>query len=254
MLTTVRYVLFTAMRDWLFVGILAAQLLILGASLFLGGTTLVEQKEAMLVYMGGASRIVLALGLIIFICFHLRSAFENKDIDLLLSRPLGRVSILMAYFLGFSVIALILVLVSMGLSAAIIGWITMHGWMAFFASLLCESLLVVAMSLFFGFVMHSATFAVMTSLGFYALARLVGFFLLSANAPSMLAVPIIGAWVKPSVTAFSWLIPRLDFFGESHWLLYGAAPGEIQTFVIQTLCYVPLLLCAASLDFRRKQF
>ena len=48
MLTSIRYVLITALRDWLFVGLLAGVVFATGISAVLGGTAFLEEQEQLL--------------------------------------------------------------------------------------------------------------------------------------------------------------------------------------------------------------
>lgn len=51
------------------------------------------------------------------------------------------------------------------------------------------------------------------------------------------------------------LVPRLDLFAQTRWLVYG--PGPVDSMIVlgaQTLLYVALLLLAAMFDLRRKRF
>ena len=88
MLTTIRYLLLTALRDWLFLALPLGVIAIMGLSLFLGSTSLVEEREMALVLSAGLSRIYIMIGLILFICFHVRLSFENREIEMFLSKPM----------------------------------------------------------------------------------------------------------------------------------------------------------------------
>jgi hypothetical protein len=84
MLTTMRYLLLTALRDKLFFALPTGVVMITALSLFLGGTSLVEQQEMAVVYSAGLGRIYIMVGLILFICFHVRRSFENREIEMLI--------------------------------------------------------------------------------------------------------------------------------------------------------------------------
>ena len=69
MWTTIRYVMLTAIRDRLFVGLIAG---IVGAALIagvLGHTAFLEQTEMALVFAAGAARMMLAVGLLCLALF-----------------------------------------------------------------------------------------------------------------------------------------------------------------------------------------
>jgi hypothetical protein len=63
-------------------------------------------------------------------------------------------------------------------------------------------------------------------------------------------------WLSELILMFtSILLPRLDLFAKSSWLIYGVTDVEDWFIVpIQSMIYIPLLLLMAIFDFRRKQF
>jgi hypothetical protein len=51
------------------------------------------------------------------------------------------------------------------------------------------------------------------------------------------------------------VIPRLDFFAKSQWLIYGAKSyDDLWLFLMQAGVFIPLLIAASVIDFKRKQF
>ena len=97
----IRYVLLTAVRDWLFIGLFAILIFACTISLFLGSTALSEQSSMQLVFLASSTRMILVVGMILFICFHIRRSFENREIDFLISRPISRSTLLFSYFFSF---------------------------------------------------------------------------------------------------------------------------------------------------------
>jgi ABC-type transport system involved in multi-copper enzyme maturation permease subunit len=105
----VRYILLTAQRDSLFLGLAASIIFASYVAFFLGSTAVVESGPTSLVYAAGISRMMLVLGLIVFICFHIRRSFENREIDLMIVHPISRTKFIFSYLLGYSLIALFFV-------------------------------------------------------------------------------------------------------------------------------------------------
>jgi hypothetical protein len=55
--------------------------------------------------------------------------------------------------------------------------------------------------------------------------------------------------------AVSSVIPRLDFFAKTEWLVYGITDSaEIVQYMLQALVFIILLLAVAIYDFQRKEF
>lgn len=254
MSTTLRYLLLTALRDRVFVAIAVMLLLIASLAAFIGNGALVEEPAAKLSFAGMATRLVYVFGIVLFVCFHVRRTYDNREIDMMLSRPVSRAGLVLAFYVGFAGLAMLLVPVA-ALVLRVAGHAPFDGLVLWIWSLALEGLLVTAIALFFALMINSATAAAIASIGLYVFGRMVG---------SVLGV-LTGAWLDITtpmarVTGFifkfvSTVMPRLDLFGQTSWLVYGSQGGLLDwAATIQTLIYVPLLLAMAIYDFERKQF
>ncbi len=252
MLTNIRYILITALRDRLFIGLLIGVLIATAISATLGSTAFIEEREMTITYASASARLILMVGMIVFVCFHIRSAFDTKEIDVILSRPISRTNLIISYWLGFSFVGLLLIL-PVVVIIAFIGANNFSGFLGWSVSLLLEMTLVVVLALFAAFTMRSAVTAVLGCMGFYVLSRMMAFFVFTSdsgifNDPKF----IVLRWL---LKAISTLLPRLDLFGKSEWLVYGFNSAlEWQLYVSQALIFIPLLIAATMIDFKRKQF
>lgn len=252
MLTNIRYILITALRDWLFIGLLIGILVATAISATLGSTAFIEEKETTLAFASSSARLILMTGLIVFVCFHIRNAFDTKEIDVILSRPISRSNLVISYWLGFSFVGLLLTIPVIAI-IAFIGVGNFAGFVGWAASVLLEMGLVVALALFSAFTMRSAVTAVLGCMGFYVLSRMMAFFVYASNSGMFNDQKFIV--LKWALQAISTLLPRLDFFAKSEWLVYGLLSSrDWQVYVAQAFIFVPLLLAATMIDFRRKQF
>ncbi len=253
MLTNIRYILITALRDWLFVGLLIGVLFATGISATLGGTAFLEEREMTVTFAAGSARLILMIGLIVFVCFHIRNAFDTKEIDVILSRPISRGNLVIAYWLGFALVALLLVIPVVGILALIGHFGQWGGFIGWAASLLLESGLVVALALFSAFTLRSATASVLACMGFYVLSRMMTFFVMTAESGMVHGKEYV--LLKYALEAISTIVPRLDLFTKSEWLIYGFnASQDWIVFIAQAAIFIPLLLLASIADFKRKQF
>lgn len=257
MIPIIQYTLLTALRDRLFIGLFIAILCAVTISFFLGSTALVEQEQMSIAYAAGSSRLTVIAGLVLFICFHVRRSFDNKEIDLILSRPISRVTFVMSYWAGFAMLSLILTL-----PAILLVWMfttpDMIGLLCWGASLIAEGMLMGAFALVASLMMRSAVASVLGCAGFYLLSRMMGFLVMIVNKPSVLnfdtneKTTFIMGWLLKTISV---ALPRLDLYGKTSWLLYGIDTAQnIWIFQIQSLVYIPLLLGMAIWDFKRKQF
>lgn len=255
MLPILRYTLLTAKRDWLFIGLIIMLLMAYGLSVFMGSTALVEAQQTTLTYFAGTGRIILITGLILFICFHIRRSFENREIESLLSKPLSRAEFILGYWFGFFILAVLatlpLLLVMSILLKPDIGGLLLWG-----GSLILEAAIMVAFALLAALILGSAVSAVMGCAAFYLISRLIGFFIAAINNPSaLMSSGIPGKIMEFVLQVISIILPRLDQYAQSKWLVYGIAEqSDIWVFPLQSLIFIPLLLFMAMYDLKRKQF
>ncbi len=254
MWTNIRYILITAVRDRLFVGLLGALVLAAVISRAMGYTAMLEPEQMTLTLSAAISRMILAVGLIVFVCFHVRHAFDSKEIDVLLSRPISRANLVLSYWLGFALIAMLLVLPVYAI-LYINGLLNLQGYLNWSASLLLEMFMVVAISLFAAFTLSSAVSSVLASLGIDVWSRMLGFFVAKAENGVLFSDADVNNTLEYMIDGISLIIPRLDFFGKSNWLVYGIELNwEHFLYVAQAGVFVPLLIVLTIIDFKRKQF
>jgi hypothetical protein len=241
------YVLLTARSDRL---VWALPLLMLAAALcagFLGSAAAVEGAEMTLGFAGFALRLIAVLGLALFACFQLRRAYDSREIESMLARPVSRAGFCTAWFLGLLVMAVLI-----ALSAALVLGLTAHPalpWLlAWTVGLAGELAVLAAASLFFGLLLSSASAAALSVLGFYALARLAGTWAAIAAAGEA------GDAAGGGIRAIAALVPRLDMLAASGWLVQGPPPPAVcGLLAAQVAVYAALLVGATIFDFRRKE-
>lgn len=90
MYSILKYVLKNGLRDRLYAGLLLTTIIAFAVSIFLGSTMMVEKDQSSLVYALGSFRTILALGMILFVGITVARAFENKEIEFILSKPVSR--------------------------------------------------------------------------------------------------------------------------------------------------------------------
>ncbi len=202
--------------------------------------------------MATATRLIRVVGLVLFVCFYLRRSFESREVELMLSRPISRTAFVLAHVISFILLALVAAVIA----ATVVGAVARpepEALLRWGLSLWLECSIMVLTALFFSLALPSAVANVMACFGFYVLSRMIG--LLTGIAQSTghdsLALRLVGR----AMEAISIVIPRLDLFGQTSWLVYGVG-GEIGFSVIalQALVYAPLIVAAAVFDMKRWQF
>jgi len=248
------YVLKAAARDKLFFSIIGAILIITSLSLFMSSTAVLEKQQFNLVYLAGSLRFVGVLGLILFVVFFIRRSFESKDIEFLLSRPINRLTLVLSYALAFSVIALLITL-AQSVCVFLVGHETLHsGFYLWAGSILAENIVMVNVAFFISMVITSQTLAALCVLGFYVLSRLMGSILgiIYSGKASIIDIPALD-YIMQFISA---LMPRLDLFGQTSWLIYGYPDsGPALGFVLlQLATFTLVVICLTAIDLMRRQF
>lgn len=254
MYSILKYIFLTATRDWLYVGLFLLLLAAFGISVVLAGTALVETNAMATSYIAGASRMILAIGMILFVCFHIRRSFDNKEVEFILSKSISRHKFIFAYLLGFSLVASII----LALTIAPLFFIQLGGFGLFYwsLSLFLEIIILISFATLASLILRSAISAVLASLGFYIISRMMGFFVLTIKLPKSFAdLSTADGIMKSLLKVLSVAFPRLDLFANSEWLIYGVTDfSNITLIIVQSLIYIPLMIFMSFYDFNNKQF
>lgn len=253
--TTIKYIFYTAIRDWLFAGIIGALTLSIFLSHFLGSTVMIE-KDVMLTELTSASaRAVLIVGMIVFVCFHVRRAFENKEVELMLSRPISRGNFILGYWLGFCLVA-ILILSAVAIFLLLVAQYNPEGLSLWVVTMCFEIMIITAFAVFASIILKSSVSSVLLCFGFYIISRMMGFFSYVLEKNYATDVLSFEFFSQKIIWLTSYLLPRLDLFSQSKWLSYGIDVTSTDWLlpILQSLIYIPILLVFAALDFNRKEF
>ena len=254
MFSILKYILLTAVRDRLYVGLSIILLAAFGISCALGNSSLIENSQATTAYVAGFSRMIFAVGMILFVCFYVRKSFDNREIEFILSKSISRHNFILAYLIGFILVALLIIVPLTILLFLIKANIVGLGYWSI--SLFLEALIIITFSLLAALILKSAVSAVLASLGFYILSRMMGFFVLTIEIPKNITDfsstnRILHVVLKSISVAF----PRLDLYCKSDWLIYGLNDfSNLYIIIGQSIIYIPLMIFMAFFDFNRKQF
>ncbi|MDA0901966.1 MAG: hypothetical protein O3B09_00960 [Proteobacteria bacterium] len=254
MISILKYIFLTASRDWLYLGLLIILVAAFGISSLLGSTALAEQQEMSIVYISGSSRMILAIGIILFVCFHIRRSFDNKEVEFALSKSISRHKFILSYLLGFILVGLIILLPIITL--LFFSNVDKIGLLYWSLSIIFELLIIMTFSILASLILSSAVSAVLASLGFYVISRMMAFFVFTAKIPQTTnEIANTQLFLKALLKFLSAIFPRLDLFAKSDWLIYGVSNfSEINIIIAQSLIYIPLLIFMSFYDFSKKQF
>ena len=203
-------------------------------------------------FSAGSIRILNAVGLVLFIVFFIRRSFEVRDIEFMLSRPVGRIKLVTSYAAGFSVLAIGMGVLSGLCVMALSPHLISEGHVLWTISLIVENIIMVNVALFFSMILTSAASGVFATMGFYILARMMSQILgIIDSGKSGDDFHVMELMMQ----IISSLMPRLDLMAQTSWLIYGTEQTISYGFVIAQGCvYGSLILIAALIDMWRREF
>ncbi len=255
MTSTLRFILLTAVRDRLFVAMAVAIVILTLLSAFFADQSVTESGAAAASFAGFAIRLVVIGGLVMFVALHVRRGFDNKDLLLILSRPISRHGVILAYWLGFMAVASLLVLLA-GLALFAATGPNTAGLGLWLASLWLETAIMTAFTLFFALTLSGVVAIALGAFAFYLLARTIGILLAIAGSEFRSFSDAASQGAEDVTEWIALILPRLDLFGDSAWLVYGPGEGggeRLALLGLQAVLYTGLILIAAMHDFERKR-
>lgn len=247
-----RYTLLEALRNrllWLALILVATGL---AFTQFLQQVAITESNEIQAALLASLLRIGAVFMLAGFVVTSLVREFNDKVMELILSRPLRRSSYFFGKLAGFAAVALALALIFCLPLALFAPAARVALWGL---SLACELLLVAAFALFCVFSLTQVLSALAAVAGFYVLARSISALQIMAANPLTDELSLGQRVVNFVIDAIAFLLPGLDRMTQTAWLIYAAPTAtEMAQLLAQTAAYALLLCGAALFDLQRKNF
>ena len=221
-------------------------------ALFLGEIAITETRQIQSGILAAFLRIAIVLILTLFTISSMVRDLNDNTVLIYLSLPLKRSVFLLGKFSGYAFVAICLC----SLAACTLGLFTPFSSVWPWAiSLFLESLLMVAFGLVCSLSLAHIPAAFAAVLGFYFLSRSIGAIVLMAHGPIILNDSIGQSVMTQVVEGLAFLLPTLDRFTRSEWIIHGQADlVEWSTILPQTIIYLVLLFSVALFDFYRKNF
>ena len=245
-----RYTVLEAWRNRLIVIVLTATALLFLLSVFARELVVAESSRLQVAVLASALRLASVFLVGLYILNGLTREFNDKVAELMLSLDLPRPAYLLGKFTGFAFIALAVATIAtvpvalLAPSASALAW---------GCSLGLELLIVAAVSVFCITTFTQLLSATAFVAAFYLLGRSITAIQLMSSASLVEggAGQKAGEWLADGM---AFLLPRLDTFTQTSWLIDGVAPASLGSACAQSAIYVVLLLAAAIFDFYRKNF
>ena len=247
-----RYTLLEARRNrllWLALILVAGGL---AFTQFLQQVAITESNQIQAALLAAVVRFGAVFMLASFVVTSMVREFNDKVMELVLSRPLRRSSYYFGKLAGYAAVALALALVS---SLPLALFAPMPQVALWGLSLACELLIVTAFALFCVLSLTQVISALAAVAGFYLLSRSISALQIMAANPLSDGPSLGQQLVNLIIDAIAFLLPGLDRMTQTAWLIYKEpTPTEITQVLAQTAVYVLLLCGAALFDLQRKNF
>jgi len=249
-LAIAQFTLLEALRTRLLWLALAALGSLALASLFVQQLAIAESARVQTGFLAATVR----LAVVFVLCLHVASSmareFNDKGIELLLSLDLPRPGYFFGKLLGFGGAALLVA----GMATLALAWLAPDPGVALWgASLACELLLVVALTLFCALTFAQIMPAVSFVAAFYLLARSIGAIRLISGSELLPQQEWTQRTLGWLVDGLSLLLPDLGRFTSTAWLVDGSDGLPAIAFVAaQTAIYGTLIVLAGLFDLYRK--
>ena len=250
-LIVARFTFLEAIRNRLFTLVIVGLICILGLTEFIGDLTVTETRAIQSALTASGLRLF-AVGIVgLFVVTSMVREFNDKGFEMLLSLSLTRAGYYFGKFSGFMLLS---VVIAVAASLILLIYSPMPDVLAWFFSLLCELLIVIALSLLCLFTFNSITTAFTAVITFYLLSRSMYVIQLLSASPLLVSRAFSKEFMDFLIKAIGYVLPDLNLFTRSDWLVYGVHYENMLPVITQTVIYLALLIAAGLFDLYRREF
>ena len=163
-----RFTFLEAVRNRLFTLVIVGLVCILGLTEFIGDLAITETRAVQSSLTASGLRFFAVCVVGLFVVTSMVREFNDKGFEMLLSLSMTRVSYYFGKFAGFALLSIVIITAA---SLILLLYSPAVDVLIWFISLLCESLIIIALSLLCLFTFNSITTAFTALIAFYLLAR-----------------------------------------------------------------------------------
>lgn len=246
-----RFTFLEAVRNRLFSLVIVGLVCILGLTEFIGDLAITETRAVQSSLTASGLRLFSVCVIGLFVVTSMVREFNDKGFEMLLSLSMTRTSYYFGKFAGFALLSVVIITAA---SLILLLYSPAVDVLAWFFSLLCESLIVIALSLLCLFTFSSITTAFTALIAFYLLSRCMHVIQLISASPILESKAFAQEFIDYLINAIAYVLPDLNLFTRSEWLVYGVSTNDVLPVVTQTVIYLLLLISAGLFDLYRKEF
>ena len=243
-----------AVRDRVLYNLILFALLLIGSAIFIGELS-AGQEAKIVVDLGLSAMLLFGAFIAIFVGVGLvYKEIERRTLYAILSKPIGRGQFLLGKYLGLNLTLLVNVVV-MGIGVMLALLYTRRGWDPLALKVWPTILLI-----YFELLIITAVALVFSSFSSPALSALLSFFVFIighfANDVRALGNSAASAPARWLFLALYYLLPNFSHFSAITATAHGLNPGAraVGGALLYGCLYVAVLLSAAALIFRRRNF
>jgi len=224
----------------------------LGLAQFLQQVAITESLQIQVALIAALLRMAAVFIVATFIITSMVREADDKVTELMLSQPAPRSSYFLGKLCGYALVAVMLALT---FCVPLAWFVPTTGLLAWAVSLVCELLIVTAVSLFCVVSLTQVLSAFAATAGFYLLSRAMGAMQVIAGASLTSGPTFAHQVVTGIVDTIALVLPSLDRMVRTDWLLEAApGAGELLGLTAQSALYVVLIASAALFDLHRKNY
>ena len=216
LVTIARYTFVEALRNRLFLLAVIGLVCLFGIAEFAGELAITETRQIQAALVAGVTRWFLVITCTLFVITSMVREANDKGLELMLSLPLSRASYYFGKYCGFMLLVLVIIALSAPLVLLYSSIDTLSGWLF---SLLCELAIIIAASMLCLFTFSNITVAFVATLSFYVLSRTIAAIQLLSITPILESDSFSQQFMNQIVNAIAWILPDLDAFTRSDWLI-----------------------------------
>lgn len=251
-LTIARFTLLESIKNRLFTLVLLGVLSLFGLTLFLSELAIMETSQIQNAITGMTLRLFAVFIVCIFVITSTVREFSDKGFELIISLPIERYEYLLGKLLGFCMLAVFIAII-VCIPLALIG--NTSQLILWCLSLIFELWILIALSLLCLITFKNITSALSIVMAFYILARTISTIQLIGSSPILETTNLSHKVMVIVIDAIAFLLPALDQFGKTEWLVYGSGGSSEYVFIVgQMVIYLILLFSVACFDLYRKNF
>jgi len=249
-LTIARFTFHESVRNRLFLFAVILVVCLFGLAEFIGELAITETVQLQASIMGSLLRIFAVFIVSLFVITSMVREFNDKGFELALSLPIRRFSYYLGKLTGFALLGLVIALLAGTPLLLYTDPIPLAAWVL---SLFLELLIMIAVSLLCLFTFGNITISFTIVAAFYLLARSMNAIILISDSPLLVTGSLSQEVIGILVHSIAVVIPDLNRFTDTSWLVYGNVGWtELNGVIAQTMIYLLLLTCASLFDLYRK--